>query len=431
MKKLFAIITATLVICGLCVAPAYADITNTSELKDLDHGINAPYYPTEVPTWKDYLDPAIDFDTPDVPGDYEFHLYGPWLGDDDQPLPYDKELTFDDGSGAYLAYAEKEYEAVSMVEQYVTDNQSEDKQFSEINSGTYEAVTETEWVVDQEGTPAWTERIEHAAETHTEAVTEEVSEGWAKCDKDGQSSYDFTGDKLIIHDGQSGYWFWSEQSMDNWKEFAESTGINKADQVATARVGYDSFTFGNKTFTIKPGNISANGGISWVAWEHFKTIEVGTKTVVDKEEWIEYIDHPVVPESGHYETKVIEPAVGWANVTWETIEVPAPVPPTPVPPAPVNPDPEDPVIPDEPSVEPSDNPDNPILDPVVEPVVPDNGNQQPAEVTITNTAQPAGQQYLPKTGDHLGDLDSIIAIICALCFGAIILGLGYGFERKE
>lgn len=430
MKKLFAIITATLVVCGLCVAPAYADITNTSELKDLDHGVNAPYYPTEV------TDIDIDEEAWLAGGPY---LGGPWLGEDPE-VPSDTELVWEDG-GAYLAWADTKDEAVSMCEQYVNENQSDDKQFSEISSGTGKT---NEWVVDQEYQPAWVETVHHEAETHTEAVTEQVSEGWAKCDKDGQSSYDFTGDKLIIHDGQSGYWFWSEQPLDNWRSFAESTGINKADQVEFAKFGYDSFTFGNKTFTIKPGNISANGGISWTAWEHFKTIETGTKTVVDKDAWNEYIFHPAVLESGHYKD------YGWANVTWETIEAPTPVPPAPVPPAPVDPDPvdpvnpdpvnpeptpipdpEDPVIPDEPTIEPSDNPDNPILDPVVEPVVPDNGNQQPAEVIITNTANPVGQSILPKTGDHLGDLDSIIAIICALCFGAIILGLGHRFDEKE
>lgn len=403
MKKLFAILTATMVICGLCVAPAY----------------------------------ATDFDTPDSPGDYEFHLYGPWLGEDDQALPCDKELTFDDGSGAYLAYAEHEYEAVSMVEQYVTDNQSEDKQFSEITSGTYEAITETEWVVDQEGTPAWTERIEHAAETHTEVVTKEVNEGWAKCDKDGQSSYGFTGDKLIIHDGQTGYWFWSAQPMDNWKEFAASTGINKANQVAYARYGYGVFNskqtdetkriIGNKTFTIEPGNISANGGISWVAWEHFKTIEVGTRTVVDKEEWIEYIEHPAVLESGHYETKVIEPAVGWANVTWETIEAPAPVPPSPVPPAPIKPDPVDPVIP----VDPDNEEHNwcPIGPEDFDDLVTPASSKQVDEVVIANTVNPVGQSLLPKTGDEMITPAGTIFLIVLV--GLIVLAITAPIANKD
>lgn len=426
MKKLFAILTATLVVCGLCVAPAFASITNTSELKDLDH---SPYYPTEVtdididegswlpealipiPRYMEDIAPIVEFDTPDAPGDYEFHFYA---AEEDQPLPYDMEINWDDGTGAYFAWAETEDEAVSMAEQYVTDNQSETKQFSDVESGTYEAVTETEWVVDQEFQPAWTERIEHAAETHTEAITEEVSEGWAKCDKDGQSSYDFTGDKLIIHDGQSGYWFWSAQPMDNWKSFAASTGINKADQVATARSGYDSFTFGNKTFTIKPGNISANGGISWTAWEHFKTTEVGTKTVVDKEAWIELIDHPAVLESGHYETTVIEPAVGWANVTWETIEAPIPVDPEEPNndgpnPGPVRPEPEPtPVVP-------------------ADVVVPDNP-EQATEVTISNND--GGTFYLPKTGDRFGDMDSIIAITITACLGAIFLALCRRYEEE-
>ena len=437
MKKLFAIIAATLVVCGLCVAPAYADIYNTSELKDLDHGVNAPYYPTDVTdidideeAWlaggesgsntnrempKPPDAPTIDFDIPDAPGDYEFHLYGPWLGEDDQPLPYDLEYTWDDGTGAYLAFAETEDEAVSMAEQYAKDNQSETKQFSEVESGYW---PDEDIVIEE----AWTETVHHDAETHTEVITEEVSEGWAKCDVDGQSSYDFTGDKLIIHDGQTGYWFWSAQPMDNWKEFAESTGINKANLVAYARSGYGIFNskqtdetkriIGGKTFTIEPGKISADGGISWTAWEHFKTIEVGTETVVDKEAWDETIEHPAVV--------LHQRAAGWANVTWETIEAPTPVPPSPVPPAPVDPDPEDPVIPDEPSVEPSDNPDDPILDPVVEPVVSDNGNQQLAEVT-----------YLPKTGDHLGDLDSIIAITITVCLAAIFLALCRRFDNEE
>lgn len=428
MKKLFAIFTATLVICGLCVAPAYA----------------TPYYPTDVtdidalipiPSYMDDTAPVIEFETPDAPGDYEFHLYGPWLGEDDQPLPCDKELTFDDGSGAYLAYAEHEYEAVSMVEQYITDNQSEDKQFSEITSGTYEAVTETEWVVDQEGTPAWCERIEHAAETHTEVVTKEVNEGWAKCDKDGQSSYGFTGDKLIIHDGQTGYWFWSAQPMDNWKEFAASTGINKANQVAYARSGYGVFNskqtdetkriIGGKTFTIEPGKISADGGISWVAWEHFKTIEVGTRTVVDKEEWIEYIEHPAVLESGHYETKVIEPAVGWANVTWKLNNW-----------CPIGPeDFDDPVNPEEPNNDgPNPSPIGPEPEPT--PVVPTNvvvpdAPEQVAEVTIANTVNPVGQSVLPKTGDHLGYMDSIIAIITAICLAVLFMELCRRFDKEE
>lgn len=124
--------------------------------------------------------------------------------------------------------------------------------------------------------------------------------------------------------------------------------------------------------------------------------------------------------------------------------------PDPVVPDPVDPDPVDPVIPEEPAtpapVDPvipeEPNNDGPNVSPVgpepepapvvsVDVAIPDT-TEQVAEVIISNTASPVGQQYyLPKTGDHLGDLDSIIAIICALCFGVIILGLGYRLDNKE
>lgn len=403
MKKLFAILTATMLVCGLCVAPAFATPYYPTDVNDIDALIPIPYF-------MDDTAPVTEFTIPDAPGDYEFHIYGPWLGEEDELLPYDLEYTWDDGTGAYLAFAETEDEAVSMAEQYVNDNQCETKQFSEIESGYW---PDEEIVIEE----AWTETVHHEAETHTEAITEEVSEGWAKCDKDGQSSYNFTGDKLIIHDGQSGYWFWAAQPMKNWDVFAASTGINKADQVATARFGYDSFTFKNKTFTIEPGKISADGGISWVAWEHFKTIEVGTKTVVDKEAWDETIEHPAIT--------LHQRAAGWANVTWKLNNW-----------CPIGPeDFDDPVNPEEPNNDgPNPGPVGPEPEPT--PVVPTNvvvpdAAEQVAEVVIANNETPAGQSLLPKTGDRFGDMDSIIAIVTAICLAILFLELCRRSEEKE
>lgn len=543
MKKLFAILTATMLVCGLCVAPAFADITNTSELKDLDHGVNAPYYPTDVtdieglvpiPYFMDDTAPTIDFDTPDSPGDYEFHLYGPWLGEDDQPLPYDKELTFDDGSGAYLAYAEHEYEAVSMVEQYVTDNQSEDKQFSEIESGTYEAVTETEWVVDQEGTPAWTERI-----TVAEAYDEQVDkhEGW----KDGEyliadlvdgKSCNFRiedADGNFIREAVAGVDFWQYKYVDTNYGTARAASQGEATQQAIAiraaaqenpdvkvtKLGlkflgaytYEEFVFDDQATDVslqdlkdiysfytgpnymwndehplvgvawstamdgKPSAFyvyiydteSCTGDIYTYAWsaycnnygelsfddfdaayrdaisagkwfsdasgfdtaklwsgKQYEVCEVDWFYIMDytetihHDEVLEFIDHPAVLESGHYETKVIEPAVGWANVTWKLIEVP---------------------IPEEPNNDgPNPGPVGPEPEPT--PVVPTNvvvpdAPEQVAEVTITNTVNPVGQSVLPKTGDHLGDFDSVIAIITAICLAVLFMELCRRFDEEE
>lgn len=68
MKKLFAILTATVMVCGLCVAPAFATPYYPTDVTDIDALIPIPYF-------MDDTAPVTEFDVPDAPGDYEFHIY--------------------------------------------------------------------------------------------------------------------------------------------------------------------------------------------------------------------------------------------------------------------------------------------------------------------------------------------------------------------
>lgn len=447
MKKFFAIIVAVMTTCCLMVSPAFADITNTSELKDLEHGVNAPYYPTDV-TDIGGLIPIPRYVEGPEPGNYEFHFYDidideeAWLAQTEKPavptVVTDTEA--EDGEHLIEATAPDEQQAISAVANRVAEVDPDGKtQFGPWESGEILPVIEEKVVVDEQAwteeiqheaktvtvdvvdSPAWTERIEHEG---TAPVIETVSDGWAKCEKDGQSSYVFTGDKLIIHDGQSGYWFWAAKPMVHWDDFAASTGVNKADQVATARFGYDSFTFKNKTFTIEPGIISADGGISWVAWEHLRQVVVEPGTpgwieTIDHEAvthqeiaiiepaWIEYVNHP---EVNHVEKVVVAPGYGWSSITYRLPEVPD------VPVVPDTPDNPDPVTPD---------PDpNPIVTPVEEPevvvdepeVVVDN-----PEVYVAQSQTPA----LPKTADKN---DAVVILLAAVAVGAVAV-LAYNARR--
>ena len=411
MKKLFAILAAALITCGIMVAPAFADEANL----DTEVIHEGAVFESESEAIE-----AMEAEEAEVP--------------DTEAVVYEEVIQMDD--------------------KVVTDKEAWDETIE------HPAVTHEETVVDEE---AWDETIEHPAVTHEETVVDkeawdetvidklaydetvidepaydetvidkpawdetiidkpawdetiEHPATWTKCSKDGQTSYTFgANDDLIIHDGQSGYWYWAEKPIANWKQKAAESGINKGDQVATARFGYGTFTFKNKTFIIEPGRISACGGISWVAWggngwtetihhdaithvvhhdavTHVVHHEAVThvvhheaithvvhheaithqETIIDKPAWEETIHHDAVT---HQETIIDKPA--WKETVhhdaithqveqWTYVFVtelnPTPVPPTPVPPAPV--------------------PDNTIV--------------------IHNNMTPAGQSTLPKTADEM------------------------------
>ena len=421
-------------------APAFADITNTSELKDWEHGVLAPYYPYYVSDIGGLIPIPRYVEGPE-PGNYEFHFYDidideeAWLAQSEKPavptVVTDTEA--EDGEHLIEAIAPDEQQAISAVANRVAEVDPDGKtQFGPWESGEILPVIEEKVVVDEQAwteeiqheaktvtvevidSPAWTERIEHEG---TDPVIETVSDGWAKCDKDGQEDYVFTGDQLIIHDGQSGYWFWSANEVPDWKDICANSGINKADQVKEAQVGYGDFKYGNKVFTITANLIHANGGISWVAWEHLRqvVVEPGTpgwietidheavthqETAIIEPAWIEYVNHP---EVNHVEQVVVVPGYGWSSITYRLPEVPdVPV----VPDAPDNPDP----------VTPDPDP-SPTVTPVEEPeVVVDN-----PEVYVEQSQTPA----LPKTAD---ENDAVVILLAAVAVGAVAV-LAYNARR--
>lgn len=401
MKKLFAILAAALITCGIMVAPAFADEANL----DTEVIHEGAVYESEPEAIE-----AMEAEEAEVP-DTEAVVYEEVIQMDDKVVT-DKE-----------AWDETiEHPAVTH-EETVVDKEAYDETIE------HPAITHEETVVDEEAwdetvidkpaydetvidKPAWDETIEHPAT-------------WTKCNKDGQTSYTFgTHDDLIIHDGQSGYWYWAEQPIDNWKQKAAESGINKGDQVATARFGYGTFTFKNKTFIIEPGRISACGGISWVAWggnawtehvhhdaithvvhhdavTHVVHHEAIThqETIIDKPAWEETIHHEAIT---HQETIIDKPA--WTEVKhhdaitheveqWTYVFVtelnPTPVPPTPVPPTPV--------------------PDNTIV--------------------IHNEMNPVGANYLPKTADDMISPAGTIFLIVLV--GLIVLAITAPVANKD
>lgn len=432
MKKLFTILAAALITCGIMVAPAFAaeERTVLGNIPDDDGLVTVDSAQPRTPETIDWeqlivgdhggmVPRVLDTPRPGLDGGWDVKV----LGHENLPKPnpdehyvmlldgtitttksdvvVDPDLVptevqdiqweaTDEGTpGAVMATAIDEKTAQQAAAEEFTKNHSSDGAVIVDKDSGYYPPEYTDVVVEE----AWTETIEHPAVTHKETV----SEGWQKAEH--TDSYDFTGDKLIIHDGQSGYWFWTAEPFDKMHDFFNNVALStdgcKQAYRAGIYIGYGDYVFGNKTFTIKPGNISATGQISWVAWDHQVTT-----TVIDKPAWTETVEHPAVTE------RIYWPGAGWANIVYlipnEEPE-PTPVPPVPVDPDPVVPvDPEDPVIPDEP------------IDPSVPSYEPSSSNSVPVDVVICDDTQLGTQEaisYLPKTGDTFGDNDSIIALI--------------------
>lgn len=320
MKKLFAILMATLVVCGLCVAPAFADITNTSELKDWEHG--------------GILE--TEFDIPDAPGDYEFHLYTA------------EEFTSDcDQSTKEAAQAQLEKAKSEVPEGAIIDDCGIYHNYYSTSGGTYTAGMSKEIV-----------------QKHTD-------------------KYGMYPGKVI------------DSMYETWAPVPGSqTYID--DLVMSEKIG---FTY-HITFT--DGSVG-----EYTTYQLYKYI---------------------YPKYGYW--------IKWHMPDPEPV-ISDPVEPEPiiVNPDPVTPTPVDPVIPEESNNdEPNSIPVGPEPDPAPvvssDVVVPDSP-EQTVEVKIANTETPAGQSLMPKTGDSFGDMDSIIAIITAVCLAILFEELCRKVEEEE
>lgn len=373
-NKLITVVAASMLAMCICAAPAFASITNTSELEDLTRD-SQPYYPTDV------TDIDIDEEAwlPEAlsSNDHEWYWYG----------------------GTYPDTYATEQEAIDAAQQQADEKAKEIKEsgeYKDIEAKTRE--THSHKVIDQEAKPASSYTEEHPADAKK---------------YDGAAATDFSvPDHAVIGIKQANNTvaFWSAYPWeDQGKSDALSTWKSKDKTSTCEHVVYfwgpgshDLSKSGGKnlgTYTITFDGTKyvrftcANDDIShaWAWWTS----------------WTNGVYIPAQEEKSHMEWDC-----NWVVAANKIIPDPIITP--------EGDEPNDGPTPDNPGRG-SDTPKPSVPSTVVK-SVPDNVDSE--------QAVPEGLSYLPKTGDSFGDLDSIFAIIITVCLAAIFIALcrKYGDE---
>lgn len=449
MKKLFVIISAVLLTCGIIAAPAFADETT-------------PVFETKAEAQA-----ALDKAKSDIPDGMEV-VKEEVVKLDDKVVTdkeaYDEkvkhpEVTHEETVVDQEAYDEVIEHPAITHEETVIDQEA----FNYVIE--HPAITHEETVIDKE---AWDEVIEHPAVTHEEIVVDKEAWDEQVCTPTTDPyAYKVEGDNrdgFTVEDGAFVLIKQASEYVIIWSEDAEFSDYPTAKEIATA--AKDDSVKNQQVIKWKglgefyPGNL----GQPWHHWYGFcknsegiyfwvdnisgishadvyvpgkpgECIEVHHgrivhyETVVDEEAWTETINHEAIT---HQETVVDKEA--WTETVYQEAIT------------------HQEIIIDKPAWEEIVHHEAVTHKVIIidksayeeikhHEAVTHNEEQWTYVVEIEYINVPiyvqevsvasAPASVLPKTGDTFGDFDSIIAIIAAICLAIILMSFFYKVEHKE